>query len=384
MAGLKILITSFKCDTRTGVEVYVRDLALELQRRGHTPILYSPQLGELARELRRMTIPVVDDLNHIASPPDIIHGHHHFETMTALLHFPGVPAIYFCHDWYNWLDSPPPFPRLKRYVAVDQTCYEKLVFEHAVPEERVQLLLNFVDLERFKPRATPLPAQPRRALLYSSYTTDDEYLAAVREACARTGLQLDVMGLGVGSATTEPEKLLGQYDIVFAKARSALEALAVGTAVIIYCMKSVGPLVTAAEIERLLPLNFGVRAMRHLSAPEMLTQELVKEIGRYDARDAAEVSNRVRALSHIERAVDEIVSLYEEVLTEHNSAGASDAVAEGRAAAAYIRWLSSQFKKQLSVLNNLSVMRLKRRLVDVPVVGKLAHSLAQRLAGSSS
>jgi hypothetical protein len=125
---------------------------------------------------------------------------------------------------------------------VGQDCYDKLVFQHSLPEERVRLLLNFVNLERFKPRG-PLPAQPRRALLFCSYTKDQAYLAAVREACSQTGLQLDVLGLGVGTSSEEPEKLLGQYDIVFAKARSALEALAVGTSVIIYCMKSVGPTV---------------------------------------------------------------------------------------------------------------------------------------------
>ena len=383
MTGLRVLITSFRCAARTGLEVYVRDLALGLQQRGHVPVIYSPHLGELARELRALTIPVVDDLNAIGTPPDIIHGHHHIETMTALLHFPGVPAIYFCHDWYNWLDSPPSFPRLLRYVAVDQPCYEKLVFKHAVPEERVRLLLNFVDIEKFKPRA-PLPAHPQHALLYSDYTEDDAYLAAVRQACSRAGLRLDVVGLKMDNPSTAPEKLLGQYDIVFAKARSALEALAVGTAVVIYCMRSVGPMVTARELERLLPLNFGMRAMRHPSSPEKLTQELSHEIARYDPQDAAAVSARVRALSRSDKAVDEIISLYEEVIAEHRNADTPDAGAEARAAAVYIRWMSSRFREQSENMNNSTVIRLKQRLVKVPVAGKLAHSLARRLAGSSS
>jgi hypothetical protein len=214
---VRILITSFSCAARTGLEVYVRDLAVGLQKRGHVPIVYSPHLGELAEDLRSFTIQVVDDLNAIVAPPDLIHGQHHLETMMAVLHFPGVPAVYFSHNAFNWLDSPPLFPRVVRYVAVDQDCYDKLVFQHGLPEERVRLLLNFVNLERFKPRG-PLPAQPRRALLFCSYAKDDAYLAAVREACSRTGLRLDVVGLGVGTSTGEPEKLLGQYDIVFAKA----------------------------------------------------------------------------------------------------------------------------------------------------------------------
>jgi hypothetical protein len=36
-----------------------------------------------------------------------------------------------------------------------------------------------------------------------------------------------------GSINAKPEEILGGYDLVFAKARSAIEAMAVGTAVVI-------------------------------------------------------------------------------------------------------------------------------------------------------
>jgi hypothetical protein len=82
---------------RAGTELYVRDLALALQSRGHAPIVYTSRIGEAARELGEATVPIVDDLAMLSSPPDIIHGHHHVETMTALLHFREVPAVFFCH-----------------------------------------------------------------------------------------------------------------------------------------------------------------------------------------------------------------------------------------------------------------------------------------------
>jgi hypothetical protein len=366
MTGLKVLITIFRCSLRSGLEVYVRDLALELQKRGHVPIVYSPIQGELAQKLRTKTIPVVDDLNAIGTYPDIIHGHHHLETMTALLHFPGVPAVYFCHNTFSGLDSPPPSPRLLQYVAVDQPCYEKLVFEHAVPAERARVLLTFVDGLRFKPRA-PLPARPRRALIYGNYAAHDANLAAVRDACSLTGLQLDVVGLGVGNAILEPEKLLGQYDIVFAKSRAAAEALTVGTAVVVYCMRSVGPMVTVSELERLLPLNFGIRTMTTHSSPDSLTEALCREIARYDPQDAAEVSNRVRNLLQSDKAIDEILSLYSEVIAEYRSAGPSDAAAEGRTAASYIRWLSARVQQQFDIVIDSPVVRPDEPLENNPV-----------------
>ena len=184
----------------------------------------------MAQELRQATVPVVDDLNAIGVPPDIIHGQQEFETMTALLRFPAVPAVYFCHDWL--MKNTPHFPRILRYVAVDHTCRDRLVFEHAIPEERIQLLFNFVDLARFKPRG-PLPARPKCALMFSNYAREDGRLNAAREACARAGIELDVVGERVGNICARPEEALPQYDIVFAKGRAALEALAVGTAVVL-------------------------------------------------------------------------------------------------------------------------------------------------------
>src|SRR5215213_7481816 len=79
--GLRVLLTSFNLAFRGGSALYVRDIALALLRRGHSPVVYSPELGEVAAEMRALTIPVVSDLNDLAVPPDVIHGQQHLETM---------------------------------------------------------------------------------------------------------------------------------------------------------------------------------------------------------------------------------------------------------------------------------------------------------------
>ena len=370
MDGLKVLITNAMLAGRTGTELYVRDVALRLLALGHTPIVYSTNLGQLAGEIRDATIPVVDNLDAISTSPDIIHGHHTLETMTALLRFPNVPAVYFCHDWYAKVDSPPQFPRILRYVAVDQTCHDKLVFEHAISEDRVRMLFSFVDLERFKPRPS-LPAHPKRALLFSNHATEDEYLGAIRKACARMNITLDVLGENVGKPCARPEALIGNYDIVFAKGRSALEAVAVGTAVVLYCMRHVGPMVTTAEFDRLLPLNFGIRAMSQPLAPDLIPREIEREIARYDPVDAAEVSRRIRATAGLDSVVDEIIALYKEVIVEQRSLGGSDIYAEGRAAAAYMRGL--QPVRPDDSLRS----RLRGRILSLPALRALARSLSR-------
>jgi Glycosyltransferase Family 4 len=330
--SLRILITNNTLAARAGTEIYVRDIAMALLNRGHSPVAYSSLLGEVAQELRAATVPVIDRLDALAVRPDLIHGHHHLETMTALLQFPDVPAISFCHGWLPWEEMPPKFPRILRYVAVDETCRDRLVLEHAIPEERVRLLLNFVDLKRFKSRM-PLPVKPRRALVFSNYASEDNILPTIRTACVQSNVSVDSIGIGSKNTTSRPEDLLPDYDLAFAKGRAALEALAVGTAVILCDTVGVGPLVTTENMERLRKLNFGIRTLRSPMEPGILSQE----IARYNAVDAAQVSAWIRQTAGMESALDDLGSLYEDVVAEYRQLPAPDPATELRAASTYLR-----------------------------------------------
>ena len=126
-------------------------------------------------------MPVVDDLARLGSPPDVIHGHHHLETLIAALTFPETPIVHFCHGWVPWEEMPLRHPSVARYVAVDEVCLDRLVREEGVAPDSVEVLHNFVDLECFRPRA-PLPPSPRRALVYSNYATADGYTRMIGAA----------------------------------------------------------------------------------------------------------------------------------------------------------------------------------------------------------
>jgi hypothetical protein len=333
--SLKILLTNNTLAGRAGTELYVRDVAVELLKRGHTPVAFSTLLGAVAEELRAATVPVVEHLDSLATPPDLIHGHHHLETMTALLHFPGVPAIYFCHGWLPWEELPPKFPRIVRYVAVDETCRDRLVHEHAIPEDRVRLILNFVDLKRFKPRGR-LPEKPTRALVFSNNATENTNLPPVRQACMAANVELDVIGRGVENPTERPEDVLPNYDLVFAKGRAALEALSVGAAVVLFDAAGVGPMVTTANMRKLRTLNFGIRTLQNPLDPDALIQQ----IARYNASDATQVSSWVRQNVGMDSAVDRLLEVYRDVLEEYQQCARSNAAAELRAASDYLRhWI---------------------------------------------
>ena len=226
--NLRILITNRTLSSRTGTELYVRDLAFGLAERGHTPVVYTPFPGELAQEIRARTVPVTDDLLSIAERPDVIHGHHALETLTALLAFPDTPAIAFCHSWSGWQDVPLKIPRIFRHVAVDNTCRDRLRFEHGIPDDRISVVLNSVDMSRFVPRQ-PLPLRPRRALIFSNAAkSGSAQFPAIQEACKRAGIEVEVAGSRAGNSVARPEEMLGEFDLVFAKAKAALEALSIG------------------------------------------------------------------------------------------------------------------------------------------------------------
>lgn len=366
-APLRVLLTNRVIAQRTGTELYVRDVAAGLQRRGHVPLVYSPRLGPLAAEIRRGTIPVVDDLVSVGEPPDIIHGHHGLETLTALLAFPGVPALSVCHSWIGFPDAPVSFPRIRRYLAVDETCRDRLVGEHGIPPDRVDVVLNAVDLDRFRPRP-PLPSRPARALIFSNSSGDGApHVRAIRDACARAGITVDLAGFKSGRPLDRPEAALGSYDIVFAKARAALEAAAVGAAVVLCDVAGAGPMVTTANVDVLRRQNFGMRAIREQPTAE----GMAREIARYDAIDAAAVSRRVRDLAGHEMQIDQLLAAYAAVLADPPGPEV-DAASEQRVAAAYLQRLSPRLHER-----DLLQMAFSR-LLHLPVAGALMRRRARR------
>ncbi|HEV7238168.1 MAG TPA: glycosyltransferase family 4 protein [Thermoanaerobaculia bacterium] len=307
----RVLIANIAMTTASGTVTYTRDLALALLRHGWTPIVYTSVLGEQAEVLRRATIPVVSDPAQLGAPPDIIHGHHVLETLAAMARFPNVPALFVCHDSLSWHSIPPRMPRIRAYVAVDRNCRDRMVLEHGIPEDSVRVLTNPVDLQRFARRA-PLPPKPRRALVFNNDAFQYSLVAPIRAACAERDIEVDVIGLASGNAVDHPEEVLERYDLVFGRARCAIEAAAMGAAVIGCDARGMSGMLTTTRLEELRLLNFGVRT---LQLP--LTREnLLREIDRYDPADASTVADRIRASNSADLIAEQFISLYDEILAD--------------------------------------------------------------------
>jgi len=348
---MRILLTNNTLADRAGTELYVRDLAVALMKRGHYPVAYSTVLGDVAEELRQATIPVVDDLNKLGAPPDIIHGHHNLDTMTAVLHFPKTPAIFVCHGWLPWQESPPLFPSIRRYVAANALCRERLLTAGGISEENIEVVYNFVDLERFRLRG-PLPPKPQSALIFGNYVGESSTVAAIRAGCARFGItRVDIIGSSSENAASNPEQIIGEYDVVFAAGRCALEAMASGCALIVSDFAGLGGLVTTENVAEMRRLNFGLRATK---AGRPTTEDNVfYELQRYNPADARQVSRWIRGDADMSPAVTHWLEIYHRVIDDWQNfcaTGTADlADKQLRAASDYLRSLAPILKAKQTV-----------------------------------
>jgi hypothetical protein len=324
--------------TASGTITYTRDLALALLRQGWLPIVYTLRRGAQADVLSKAGIPVVTSLDSVGEPPDVIHGHHALETLAALLRFPGVPALFVSHDGRTWHSIPPRVPRIRIFVAVDHHSRDRMVYERGFRGDEVRVVTNAVDLARFRPRP-PLPPRPKRALVFSNLARENSFVAPIREACAQRGIAVDVVGAASGTRVDHPEEVLPQYDLVFGKARCAIEAAVVGAAVIACDALGMSGMITTAQLESMHRLNFGRRTLQLAVTAE----NVLHELDRYDPADAAEVSARVRAWNDSTVIAEQFISMYEELLLDPVPSGPD----ELRGISASIERLADQLYGQM-------------------------------------
>lgn len=306
---LRVLVPTMSLVGRTGAELHVAEISRELSRRGHRVEAVATLVGPLAAELRADGIRVTNAVRRTATP-DVIHGQGMLPTTAAIDRHRSAPAMFVSHHHQAWNERLSPHPNVLVYAGVSNVCVQAVLAAGA-PPERTRLLPNFVDTVRFAPR-DPLPPTPRRALVFSNYAEPGGFVDAVGVACARAGLALDVVGAGSGRPSSRPEEVLGAYDVVFAKGRAAMEAIAVGCAVVLFDFAGLGPMVTSDGYDRLRPMNFGFESLTRPHDPDLI----VAELERYDPADVARVRDRLRTEASLVAHVDRLESVYGEMLAE--------------------------------------------------------------------
>ena len=342
---MRILFTNNAFAHRGGSEMAVLDLAKRLKRKGHLPVAYSQELGEVANELVHSGIPVISDLDALQEQPDVIHGHHHLETMAACLHFSGVPAIYVCNGWLPWHELPPTFPTIMTYVGVGDVTRERIVTSVRLDGRPAIVVPTFFDEDLFQPKHE-ISASARRALIYSNTLTGkDKLVKDIAAACAKRHISLDTYGLASGKTTARPDALLLTYDVVFAVGRSAVEAMACGCAVVVCDKSGIAGMAQPGDFtgEGRNKLKLNERSLEQISS-----STIGEQLDLYDASRIALVRDEIRAQRSLGSAVARFEEIYADAIARFPESGAREPARLLDDASRYIRSLAAILKHMRS------------------------------------
>ena len=122
-------------------------------------------------------------------------------------------------------------------------------------------------------------------------------------------ITLDELGPGAGRPVEDPENWLPRYDLVLGKGRCALEAMAVGPAVILIGSEGMGELVTPENFAAFKKRNFGLSLLRPGMNPAFLEEQVLN----YSAGGARQVQEMVRATCSLEIMVETFMQLYNDL-----------------------------------------------------------------------
>jgi len=173
--------------------------------------------------------------------------------------------------------------------------------------------------------------------------------------------------MSTGNAAANPECILPRYDIVFAKASCALQAMAVGNGVVLCDFPGAGPMVTFDKLDDLRWMNFGAGVLINPHQPKYIEAEIT----RYDASDAAKVTRRIRDEASLTETVHRWIALYCGVMEEFHTSP-QDFHQELRALRSYMaRW---NYGKRI----DWEVKQLKR-LRSIPLIGGTLRYAARHI-----
>jgi glycosyltransferase involved in cell wall biosynthesis len=367
---MNLLLTNDEMDeVRGGTQTSIMDLAQALKGRGHKVAVYSWLCGSLASELRALGVPVVDSPRDCGFIPDVIHGQHHLAAMTALCAFPGVPAVYHCHGYGPWQEQPPKHPRITHYVGMAQAMALWMASVTGRKLGDIVIIPNSVHLGRFQ-KVRHLPRTPQRALLFGNTFIPGESISKLRRACTRCGMTLDLVGAQFGNATSAPQDLLPEYDIVFAIGRSALEALASGCAVVPFTAAGCSAMVHMETLRWYIDRNFTVPE----NVAELTMKLLVQRIRQFEPGRAAAATSAIRLEAGFDRTCERLENLYRQAMEPLPGPAASCWPDEALALSVYLKWLGPHVKGADDRFTKLRAQREKSKERIAKLQLKLRHS----------
>ncbi len=254
----RIVLTNHGLDELAGSELWVRDVAEYLVSNQIEVAVYSRRLGPVAQRLAASNILVTSSIDEVERfRPELIHINHSREAKALFEHFRDTDVRFV-----NMVHGVLPGQEVPQFVGIDQyMCVSIATKAHVslmtgARWDEIELVPNFFDQHRFQ--LSPNPADQKRAVVFS-HNSRGAQVNELRSQMRRFGYELDQLGTG-SNRCDAPEHVLGNYDVVFAVGRSAVEALACGCSVILWDDGVVGQTVTPENFWQCVQANFALFA----------------------------------------------------------------------------------------------------------------------------
>jgi hypothetical protein len=278
-----------------GTEVHLVTIAEHLQRLGHEVLLFAPELGPFADHARRRGLEVHDNPRELPAACDIVFAQDGIVAPELAQRYPQALMIFrICGDVFDF-QLPPQLDGLVDLIVVLSDRYRRLAEACAVKVPVLRLRAP-IDIDRLVPLGT-IRERPERAVLLGNYPARDEL---VHEVWGSRGVE--VRRVGADAQSYDVAAAVADADIVVAKARAALDAMACGRAVYVYDVFGGDGWVTPESYPALEADNFAGQATDRIIDAATLADDL----GGY--RQEMGVVNRDLVLQH-HSARDHVIAL---------------------------------------------------------------------------
>jgi Glycosyltransferase Family 4 len=210
-----------------GTEVHIVTVAEHLQRLGHEVLVYAPELGPFADHARRRGLEIRDSLRELPASCDVTFSQDAIVVYDLAERYPDALSVFrICGDVADY-QLPPQLTAVVDLIVVLSDRYERIARACAdrVPVLRLPVP---IDVDRLVPLGA-VRERPERAVMLGNYLERDALLSDV---WGRLGIEVQRIGGHVQAY--DVATAVADADIVVAKSRAALDAMACGRPVYVF------------------------------------------------------------------------------------------------------------------------------------------------------
>ncbi len=278
-----------------GTETHLLTVGDQLLRLGHEVVVHANELGPFADFVRSRGIEVTHRPSELPDDCDVVFAQDAILALELAERQPRALMVFrVCSDVYDF-ELPPQVDGVVDLVVVLSDRYARLARACAISAPLLRLRVP-IDVDRLVPLGA-IRTRPRRAVILGNYA---DRVRVVREACERRGIEVDAVG--GAHQRYDVAAALASADIVVAKSRAALDAMACGRAVYVYDTFGGDGWVTPESYPALEADNFAGQASDRVIGVDELERDLA------DYHPGMGTANRDLVLQH-HNARDHVIEL---------------------------------------------------------------------------